>query len=147
MRMLIFVTLLFHVFATETADACFLRHRQRCNCVCLSTLPAIKRQITPDQAKNALLEIMRTQPKVFVNRFDVEEWSKAELERLEAGWFAWGGSFRIKPSEAIYIITIRPAPEAKACTFEVQGSFVLDGGRWIAQPPSKMLSAALGGEK
>lgn len=49
MRSTAFAILLVQLIATQTAEACILRHRQRCSSVPLPTSPAIQRQITPDQ--------------------------------------------------------------------------------------------------
>lgn len=102
---------------------------------------------TAELGKEALLDLMRQRPNVLVNRFDVEEWAKVELNGREDGWYDFGGAFQIKPAEVIYTFTIRPAPEARACTFHWQGSFAFQDGRWVAQPPSELLGSALGGGK
>jgi hypothetical protein len=116
-----------------------------------STPPAAFRgeKLTPERAKAALLEMMRSKPGKELGWFDgrfPDKASKMTAEDEGSGWYAWAGAFRFNPSKATYTFTVRPRPGARACTFEYEGSFVRKEGRWLATPPKLVRRALQAGE-
>jgi hypothetical protein len=108
-----------------------------------------EQKLTPELAKEALLEMMRSKPGKDVGWFNgdiPEEMSKMKIETEEDGWYAWTGAFRFNPSKAIYTFVVRPQPGVRACVFEYKGSFVSNDGRWSATPPELVSSALQGGD-
>jgi hypothetical protein len=106
-------------------------------------------KLTPERAKVALLEMMRTEPGIDLGWFagDVpDKLSKMTIEADEDGWYVWSGAFRLNPAKAIYTLTVRPQPGARACVFEYEGSFVSKDGRWIATAPRLVRSVLQPGE-
>jgi hypothetical protein len=102
-----------------------------------------QRVLTAELCKAALLELMRKRPEGLVNRFNPDEWSAAAVVQNEEGWYDFGSAFRIQPSKAIYVLTVMPSPDVRACIVEWQGSFIFENGQWVALPPTELLSAAL----
>jgi hypothetical protein len=101
--------------------------------------------LTPERAKAALLEMMRSKPGQDLIWFqgDVpDEMGKMTIEDEGGGWYAWTGAFRFNPSAGVYALVVRPRPDARACLFEYKGSFVRKEGRWSATLP-EWVSAAL----
>jgi hypothetical protein len=95
--------------------------------------------LTPDVAKKALLEMMRSKPARDLGWFDgdvPDKMSEMTIEEQEEGWYSWTGAFRFNPSEGKYWFVVRPRPEARVCTFEYKGSFVNTDGRWVATVPA-----------
>jgi hypothetical protein len=103
--------------------------------------------LTPELAREALLELMRTDREGDLSLFDPVAWAKVGIEKEENGWYAFGGSFRIHPARAVYTLTIRPRPGVRACRFEYEGGFVLgEDGQWVATAPKWVSSALQSGE-
>jgi hypothetical protein len=105
--------------------------------------------LTPERAKAALLEMMRSKPGQDLGWFDgdiPDEMAKMTIEDEENGWYAWTAGFRFNPSKAIYTLVVRPRPGARACVFEYKGSFVNKEGRWSATPPELVSTALQTGE-
>src|SRR5262245_27250715 len=105
--------------------------------------------LTPERAKEALLEMLRSKPGKDLGRFDggiADEMAKMKIEEDEDGWHAWTGAFRFNTSKAIYTFVVRPRPGARACVFEYKGSFVSKDGRWSATPPELVSTALQTGE-
>ena len=103
--------------------------------------------LTPELAKAALLELMQPRKVGDSGLFDRDEWAKVPIEDLGNGWYAFGDTFRINPSRAVYTMTIRPKPGFRACTFVDEGTFVLmEDGRWCATAPKPGSSALQAGE-
>jgi hypothetical protein len=101
--------------------------------------------LTPEQAKQALLAMMRSKPGQDLGWFDgdvPDEMAKMKVEPAEEGWYSWTGGVRFRPSESIYVITIQPQDDAQACTFEYEGQFMMKEGQWSASPP-RLVSAAM----
>jgi len=93
--------------------------------------------LTPERAKEALLEMMRSKPGKDLGWFDgdvPDKMSEMTIEAQEEGWHRWTGAFRFNPSKAIYVFVVRPSG-GRACTFEYNGSFVSEDGRWVATSP------------
>jgi len=108
-----------------------------------------EQELTSDIAREALLEMMRSEPGEELGWFDgdiPEAMAKMKTEELENGWFAWTGAFRFHPSKAIYTFVVRPRPGVRACVFEYQGTFVSKNGRWAATPPELVSTALQAGE-
>jgi hypothetical protein len=104
-----------------------------------------EQKLTPEHAKEALLEMMRSKPGKDLAWFNGDvphEMGKMKVEEEADGWYAWTGAFRFNPSKGIYTFVVRPQPEARACVFEYKGSFVSKDGRWSATPP-ELVSTAL----
>src|SRR5258708_1657175 len=94
--------------------------------------------LTPERAKEALLEMIRSQLGKDLGWFQEDipdEMAKMNIEEEEDGWYAWTGAFRFHPSKVIYTFVVRPRLGARACVFEYKGSFVNKEGRWAATPP------------
>jgi hypothetical protein len=106
-------------------------------------------RIGPEQAKEALLRMMRSKPGQDLGWFNGEipdEMSKLWIEEKGGGWYCWTAAFSFNPSEATYTFVARPRPGTPACVFEYKGSFVREGGRWSATPP-ELVQTALQGDK
>jgi hypothetical protein len=106
-------------------------------------------ELTPDLARQALLEMVRSKPgqfQVFGDDKTLAEISKMETVKEENGWYAWTGAFRFNPSEARYVLTIGPGPGVRACVFESEGTFVSKDNRWVAMPPTAERSALQRGD-
>jgi hypothetical protein len=101
----------------------------------LSTATLQNDSLTPELAKEALLELMRSKPGGDLSRFDPDEWAKVGLSAAEFGWYHFGGVFGLNPSKGIYTLTIRPRPGVRACIFTAEGKFVREQGKWRALPP------------
>jgi hypothetical protein len=105
--------------------------------------------LTPERAKEALLEMMRSRAGQDTDWFrgDVTaEMAKMNIEAEEGGWYAWTGAFRFHPAKGIYTFVVRPRPGASACAFEYKGSFVRQGRRWSATLPELVSTALQAGE-
>jgi hypothetical protein len=101
--------------------------------------------LTPERAKTALLAMMRTKPAKDLGWFEgnvVDEMSKMEIEKQEDGWYRWTGAYTFHPSKALYHFAVLPAPGARACIFEYNGTFIRKDGKWVATPPT-LISTAL----
>ena len=108
-----------------------------------------EQKLTPERAKVALLEMMRSQPGRDLGWFDgdiPEEMSKTAIVETENGWYEWTAAFRFHPSEAIYTFVVRPRPRVRACAFEYKGSFRREDGRWVATRPELVRTALHAGE-
>jgi hypothetical protein len=108
--------------------------------------PAATQQerLTPERAKTALLDMMRTKPARDLGWFEenvVDEMSKMEIEKQEDGWYGWMGAFTFHPSKALYHFVVQPAPGVRACAFEYKGSFIRKEGQWVATPPTLVSTA------
>jgi hypothetical protein len=106
-------------------------------------------KLTPELAKEALLEMMRSKPGKDLgwSKGNIpDEMAKMKIEEDEDGWHAWTGAFRFNTSKAIYTFVVRPKPGAQACVFEYKGSFVNKDGRWSATPPELVSTALQAGE-
>jgi hypothetical protein len=106
-----------------------------------------KRQLTLDQGQAALLKLMRSNSDSKLPLFNdgvANEVAKLPVEAAPDGWYTWGGAIRIRPSQAIYQMTIQPQAGAQACTLEYAGSFVPIDGEWIATAPTLVSSAMPG---
>src|SRR5580658_5584065 len=121
MRKLLVIVSLTAVFSgrVDEASACRCRAR-RC---CQPCMPMVE-PLTPEVARRALLDMMRSKPDGWFKADVVDEMAKMKIYRQEDGWFGWG-AFGIKPSEAIYTFMILPRPDVKACSFEFEGTFQL----------------------
>lgn len=111
----------------------------RCSSQTVQPLPVSKEQkLTPEDAKEALLEMMRSKPGKDVGWFNgnvPEEMGKMKTKKLEDGWYGWTGAFRFHPAKAVYIFVAQPQPGVRACIFEYKGTFACEGGRWSPTPP------------
>jgi hypothetical protein len=106
-------------------------------------------ELTPESAKEALLEMMRSKAGKDLGWFkdDIpEKISKMEIVEQEDGWYAWTDAFCFSPSREIYTFTIRPRPGSRGCEFEYTGSFVTQDKRWVAAPPALLRTALQSGE-
>jgi len=95
-------------------------------------------KLTPEIAKSALLDMMRTKAGKDLGWFDgdtTDKMAEMPIEKSEDGWYAWTAAFQIHPAKAIYTFSVRPRPGARACLFEYKGTFIHKEGRWIAAPP------------
>jgi hypothetical protein len=113
--------------------------------------PSVVQQeaLTPERAKGALLEMIRSKPGQDLGWFQgniPEEMAKMTIAENGDGWYSWTGAFRFNPSKAIYTFVVEPQPGARACVFEYKGSFVKKKGRWSATPP-ELVSTALQASK
>ena len=112
--------------------------------------PASQEQkLTPERAREALLEMMRSKPGKDLGWFDgdiPDEMGKMRIEEQEDGWYAWTGAFCFNPAKAVYTFVVRPKPGARACVFEYKGAFASSGGRWSATPPELVSTALQAGE-
>jgi hypothetical protein len=108
--------------------------------------PPTTRILTPELAKQALLEMLRSEHNELWDENRLEKMSKMEITKEADGWYAWTGAFKFNPAKAHYTLTIRPAPDARACTFEYDGSFVNNDNRWVASSPHLVGTALQPGE-
>jgi hypothetical protein len=95
-------------------------------------------RLTPEQAKTALLAMMRSRAGQELSWFqgDIpDELAKRAPEAEENGWYAWTAAFRFHPGKALYTFIVRPKPGARACVFEYEGTFLKQNGVWSATPP------------
>jgi len=109
---------------------------------------AQEEKLTPERAKSALLEMMRTKAGKDLGWFDGntrDKMAAMPIDKEDDGWYQWTAAFRINPSKAIYTFTVRPQPGARACIFEYKGSFVQEDGRWHATPPELVQTVLQGG--
>jgi hypothetical protein len=116
-------------------------------CICVQPLGNCvlrdERELTPELAREALLQMMRSKPAKGLGWFKddvVSEISKMGIENEENGWYRWS-AFDFHLSKAVYKLTIQPRPDSSACTFWYGGSFVNEGGRWVATPPKLLMTA------
>jgi hypothetical protein len=111
---------------------------------------ALKGQkLTPELAKEALLEMMRSKAGRDLGWFNgkvPDEMAKMKSEEEKDGWYGWGGAFHFHPSRAIYTFVVRPQPGVRACAFAYEGSFLRKGGAWSATPPKLVRTALQSGE-
>lgn len=95
-----------------------------------------QRVLTAEDARGALVELLRGNPTAFQRRFDADDLAKQPLTSEAPGSYLCGG-FRIEVAAARYQITVR-----YGCVFEYEGTFDLQNGRWVASKPH-WTSAAL----
>jgi hypothetical protein len=106
--------------------------------------------LTPERAKAALLEMMRTKPGSDLDWFkgDVpDEMAKMKIEVREDGWCDWTGAYSFHLSKAVYSFVVMPKPGARACAFEYTGTFSIQDGRWVASPPILVRTAMQAGNQ
>lgn len=111
---------------------------------------ADQKKLTPEEAKEALLAMMRSKTGQELGWFKgniPEEMAKLPIEKKENGWYAWTAAFHFKPSEAVYTFIVRPRPGARASVFEYKGSFMQKEGQWQATPPELVRAALQAGDK
>jgi hypothetical protein len=112
--------------------------------------PVSKEQkLTPERAREALLEMMRSKPGKDLGWFNgaiPDEMGKMKIEEQESGWYAWTGAFRFNPAKPTYTFVVRPQPGVQACVFEYKGAFVSNDGCWTATPPEFLSTALQDGE-
>jgi hypothetical protein len=104
--------------------------------------------LTPERAKAALLEMMRTKTGSDIDWFkgDVPDLiAKLKVEEEEDGWYRTG-AFRFHPSQAAYTFDVIPQPGVRACAFYYKGTFAFKDDRWVASPP-ELIATALQGDK
>lgn len=77
--------------------------------------------------------------------FKADVWSQVEVGESHDGWHDFGGNFRINPGARKYTAWYGPPPEVRACTFEVEETFSLQKGVWVADDPVQVRSALGGG--
>jgi hypothetical protein len=109
---------------------------------------AQEEKLTPERAKAALLDMMRSKTGKDLGWFDgdtPDKMAEMAIEKSDDGWYAWTAAFRINPTKAIYTFTVRPRPGARACIFEYKGSFVQEDGLWHATPPELVQTLLQGG--
>src|SRR5262245_22051932 len=110
---------------------------------------SLDQTLTPERAKAALLEMMRSKAGSALGWFDGNvpyEMGTMAIEDEGDGWYRWTGAFTINPSKAIYTFVVQPRPGARACVFEYKGSFAVQNGRWAATPPQLTRAALQAGE-
>ena len=101
--------------------------------------------LTPERARAALLEMMRSPQGKALGWFDGDVPDKMATMPIvveEEGWYRWTGGFVFHPARGIYVLTVRPRPGAQACVFEYKGTYVTKGRRWSATPP-EMVSTTM----
>jgi hypothetical protein len=104
-----------------------------------------EQELTPERAKAALLEMMRSKAGKDLGWFDgnvADEMARRKIEAEEDGWYAWTAAFRFHPARGIYTFVVAPRPGVRACVFEYEGTFVRRDGAWSATPP-RLVKAAL----
>jgi hypothetical protein len=109
-------------------------------------LPATEseQELTPEIAKETLLEMMKTDRAKKLGWLDgdvPEKMKEMKIEKEADGWYAWT-AFRFNLEKTRYVLVVHPQPDARACTFEYTGSFVKTEGRWEATAP-ELVSAGL----
>src|SRR5438105_3524174 len=70
-----------------------------------------EQKLTPERAKEALLEMMRSKAGEDLGWFEGEipdKLAKQPIEEEKDGWYAWTGAFRFNTSKAVYKLVIRP---------------------------------------
>ena len=105
--------------------------------------------LTPERARGALLEMMRSKPGQEFGWFQgniPNEMAKQAIEEGEDGCYKWSGAFRFHPGKAIYTFVVRPQPGTRACTLVYQCSFQTKDGRWSATVPELVSTALEAGE-
>lgn len=88
-----------------------------------------KLALTASHAKDALVELLRKDPRAFQRQLDPNDLAKQPLTGGEAGQYRCG-EFQISVPAANYKITI-----FYGCIFEYAGTFEIEGGRWVAAQP------------
>jgi hypothetical protein len=94
------------------------------------------RGLTAEEAKSALVELLRESPTAFQRTLDWDDLARQPLIGRRLGRYTCG-DFRISLPEARYQITV-----SYGCVFEYEGTFHLQEGRWMASQPH-WTSAAL----
>jgi hypothetical protein len=129
--------------------ACPRAHRLRCDLPIDPATDLRKVELTPDAAKQALLEMMRSEPGKALGFFEaslVDEMSKAAVEKRDDGWYHWTGAYRFRPASSRYVLFVslgdpqrpplRPHPQGRLAFLRVyEGTFELNDGRWVATVP------------
>lgn len=93
-------------------------------------------ELTPDQAKVALLELVRTTKLDDMPKAHVERYASKAVAVRENGKATWGSfSFDLKAKRYSYIIS-RGEGDAKAVlSTKYEGTFEYRQGKWIAVKP------------
>ena len=87
-------------------------------------------ELTAEDARNALIDLLRRNPTAFQRELDPNELARQPLIELRPGTYQLDG-FLIQLPAAIYQITIRYGE----CIFEYEGDFHFEVGRWVASQP------------
>jgi hypothetical protein len=105
--------------------------------------------LTPEDCKKALLEMMRSKPGQALGFFDkklVDDMEKVAVEQIKDEYH-WTGAYRFNPTQKVtYVLFVgiadglpplRPHPKGYLIHLRVyQGSFEMKDGRWIATVPT-----------
>src|ERR1043166_668055 len=79
-----------------------------------------QQELTPEVAKEALLEMMKTDRAKKLGWFDEDVPAKMRemtIEKEADGWYAWT-AFRFNLEKASYVLMVQPQSDVRACTFE-----------------------------
>lgn len=89
---------------------------------------------TSDQARQAVLDLIRSQPNAFIGSPDPDRLQKLPLEERADGKYAFGAFVVDLPNQRYSADIGHDAPEL----YSYNGSFVIRDGRWIASEPEVM---------
>lgn len=106
-------------------------------------------KLTPERAKVALLEMMRSKEGKELGWFGgdaPDEMAKMPIAEEADGWFTWTAAFRFNPSRETYTFVVRPKPGSRACMFEYEGTFAKTDGKWAAAKPKLVRTVLESGE-
>ncbi len=87
--------------------------------------------LTPDQARQAVLELIRSRPNTFIGAPDADRLEELRLEQRAEGKYAFGAFVVDLPNRRYSADIDRDAPEL----YSYNGSFVRRDGRWHASEP------------
>jgi hypothetical protein len=87
-------------------------------------------ELTPEVARSALIELIRSGSSKDLEDFPLEKYLHSPVEKaFEPGW-RWGWfHFEVQRNKYDY------CSSRGRCDFMYEGTFELQGGRWVATPP------------
>jgi hypothetical protein len=97
--------------------------------VCSPEVVRGKPGLSADEARNALIELLRKHPAAFQRKLDWRGLAKQPLTGVGAGRYTCG-DFRISLPDATYLFSVRVG-----CVFEYAGTFRFEDEQWIASEP------------
>jgi hypothetical protein len=112
-------------------DSVVVRDRDGRHVVAVGNAASTRPSLTPEAAKQAVIELIRTHPNLFIGKPDPDR--LAGLPLIDRGDGSYGfGVVVVNPARGWYSATVGPdAPEV----YEYTGKFELIGNAWVATEP------------
>ena len=87
---------------------------------------------TAEEAKQAVIELLRAHPSTFVAQPDLNRLAELPLIETGDGTYRFGG-IHLNPTEGWYRVTLGDGDHDQ---FEHAGVISCENGRWVASPPT-----------